>query len=103
MAVLLKGRSRIRIFGSHGRVKTEEFGPGQVAFIKQGYGHYIEQIGNEPTEILILFNSRSLPGDFALELAGRESSFDAGDQLRNLERDDRSAPKKEIRDPRAQG
>ena len=28
-----------------------------MAFIKQGYGHYVEQLGNEPTEILILFNS----------------------------------------------
>ncbi|HEY1756043.1 MAG TPA: cupin domain-containing protein [Bryobacteraceae bacterium] len=54
---ILKGRSRVRIFGSHGRTKTEEFAPGQVAFIKQGYGHYVEQLGNEPTEILILFNS----------------------------------------------
>lgn len=54
---IIKGQSRIRIFGSHGRVKTEEFGPGQVAFIKQGYGHYIEQLGNTPTEVLILFNS----------------------------------------------
>jgi oxalate decarboxylase/phosphoglucose isomerase-like protein (cupin superfamily) len=23
----------------------------------QGYGHYIEHIGDEPTEVLILFNS----------------------------------------------
>ncbi len=53
----VKGRSRVRIFGSHGRAKEEEFGPGQVAFIKQGYGHYIEQLGNEETEILVLFNS----------------------------------------------
>jgi len=53
----VKGRSRIRIFGSHGRAKTEEFGPGQVAFIKQGYGHYVEQLGDEPTEVLVLFNS----------------------------------------------
>ncbi len=53
----VKGRARITIFGSHGRVKTEEFSPGHVGFIKQGYGHYIEQVGNEPTQILILFNS----------------------------------------------
>ena len=52
----LRGHSRIRVFGSHGRARTEEFGPGQVAFIQQGYGHYVEQIGDEPTEILILFN-----------------------------------------------
>jgi oxalate decarboxylase len=53
----VKGRGRVTIFGSHGRVRTEEFGPGNVGFIKQGYGHYIEQVGNEPTQILILFNS----------------------------------------------
>ena len=53
----MKGGARVTIFGSHGRVRTEEFKPGQVAFIKQGYGHYIEQTGDEPTQLLILFNS----------------------------------------------
>jgi oxalate decarboxylase len=53
----VKGRARVTIFGSHGRVRTEELEPGNVAFIKQGYGHFVEQIGDEPTELLILFNS----------------------------------------------
>jgi oxalate decarboxylase len=51
----IKGRARVGIFGAHGRSRVEEFGPGQVAFIKQGFGHYIEQIGDEPTRILITF------------------------------------------------
>jgi oxalate decarboxylase len=25
--------------------------------VQQGYGHYIEQFGDDPTEVLILFNS----------------------------------------------
>lgn len=53
----VNGSARVTIFGSHGRVRTEEFKPGQVAFIKQGYGHYIEQTGDAPTKLLILFNS----------------------------------------------
>lgn len=53
----VRGRARVGIFGSHGRTRVEEFGPGQVAFIQQGYGHYVEQAGDEPTQILILFNS----------------------------------------------
>jgi len=53
----VSGRARVRIFGSHGRVRTEEFGKGHVAFIPQGFGHYVEQIGDEPTQILNLFNS----------------------------------------------
>ncbi|MGO9262067.1 MAG: cupin domain-containing protein [Bryobacteraceae bacterium] len=52
----VRGRARVGVFGSHGRTKTEEFGPGQVAFIQQGHGHYVEQIGDDPTELLILFN-----------------------------------------------
>jgi oxalate decarboxylase len=53
----LGGRSRVTIFGAHGRARTEEFGPGQVCFIQQGFGHYVEQLGNEPTKLVILFNS----------------------------------------------
>ncbi|HEV2341627.1 MAG TPA: cupin domain-containing protein [Candidatus Acidoferrales bacterium] len=53
----ISGRARVGIFGAHGRVLTDEFEPGQIAFIQQGFGHYIEQLGNEPTRILILFNS----------------------------------------------
>jgi oxalate decarboxylase len=53
----LGGRSRVTIFGAHGRARTEEFGPGQVCFIQQGFGHYVEQLGREPTKLIILFNS----------------------------------------------
>ncbi|HLH20113.1 MAG TPA: cupin domain-containing protein [Bryobacteraceae bacterium] len=53
----VRGRARVGVFGSHGRARTEEFGPGDIAFINQGHGHYIEQVGDEPTEVLILFNS----------------------------------------------
>lgn len=51
----ISGRARVGIFGAHGRSKVDEFGPGQVAFIQQGFGHYIEQVGDEPTRILITF------------------------------------------------
>jgi oxalate decarboxylase len=53
----ISGRSRVTVFGAHGRAKTEEFGPGQIAFIQQGFGHYIEQVGSEPTKFFALFNS----------------------------------------------
>ena len=53
----LSGRARVTIFGAHGRTRTETFGPGEVAFIKQGFGHCVEQIGDEPTKVLILLKS----------------------------------------------
>ena len=53
----LSGGARVTIFGAHGRSKTEEFKAGQVGFIPLGFGHYIEQVGNEPTKLILLFNS----------------------------------------------
>jgi oxalate decarboxylase len=53
----ISGRSRVTVFGAHGRAKTEEFAPGQICFIQQGFGHYVEQIGSEPTKFFALFNS----------------------------------------------
>jgi oxalate decarboxylase len=53
----VRGRARVGVFGSHARTRIEEFGPNDVGFVQQGYGHYIEHLGDEPTEIIILFNS----------------------------------------------
>ena len=44
------------MFGSHGRYRTENW-KGDVAYIPQGYGHSIENIGNKPCRILIGFNT----------------------------------------------
>jgi oxalate decarboxylase len=52
-----KGRGRVGIFGAHGRVETAEFGPGDVCFIPQGFGHWVEQLGGDMTQIVILFNN----------------------------------------------
>ena len=45
------------VFGSNGRVRTEEFNAGDVGYVPQGYGHYIENIGNEELELLIALNN----------------------------------------------
>jgi len=53
----ISGRARMTVFGSHGRVRTEEFNAGDVGYVPQGYGHYIENIGNEDVELLIALNN----------------------------------------------
>jgi len=53
----VRGRARVGLFGSHSRTRIDEFGPNDVGFVPQGFGHYIEQLGDEPTEVIILFNS----------------------------------------------
>src|SRR5580704_1095824 len=47
----LKGRAQIGVFAAHGNYREEEFGPGQVAYIDRGFGHFIKQIGDEETQI----------------------------------------------------
>jgi oxalate decarboxylase len=53
----LSGRTRMSVFGSRGRSRTDEFGPGDIGFIPRGYGHYIENIGNEDVVVVIAFNN----------------------------------------------
>jgi oxalate decarboxylase len=53
----VSGRARVTEFASRGRVRSEEIGPGQIAFIQQGFGHFVEEISGGPTQIVILFNS----------------------------------------------
>jgi oxalate decarboxylase len=54
---VMSGKGNLSIFGSHGRVKTMPYSKGMVAFIKQGYGHYIENTGTETLKLVVLFNS----------------------------------------------
>jgi oxalate decarboxylase len=54
---IIRGRARIGTFGSEGRARAEEFRPGDVGYVPRGYGHYIENVGDEPLRVLIGFNS----------------------------------------------
>jgi oxalate decarboxylase len=53
----VSGRARMTVFGAHGRTRTDEFAVGDVGYVPQGYGHYIESIGNQDCEILLAFNN----------------------------------------------
>ncbi len=53
----LRGRGRMTVFGSGGRARTDEFGPGDVGYVPQGFGHYIENIGTDELELVLAFNS----------------------------------------------
>jgi oxalate decarboxylase len=53
----LKGRARMTVFGSGGRARTDEFAAGDVGYVPQGFGHYIENIGTDELELVLAFNS----------------------------------------------
>ncbi|HEY9713822.1 MAG TPA: cupin domain-containing protein, partial [Chroococcales cyanobacterium] len=53
----IKGHARMTVFGAKGRKITRDYGPGDVGYVPQGYGHYIETVGDEHCEMLAVFNS----------------------------------------------
>ncbi|MBK1659038.1 cupin domain-containing protein [Paracraurococcus ruber] len=48
----LRGKGQVAVFGSGGRGKVAEVNPGDVAYITQGFGHAIRNIGDEDLEIV---------------------------------------------------
>jgi oxalate decarboxylase len=44
------------LFGSHGRYRIEEFGQGDAGYIPQGFGHYLENIGDTTCRALVTFD-----------------------------------------------
>jgi oxalate decarboxylase len=48
----LRGKGQVALFGSGGRGKVAEFEPGDVAYIPQGFGHAIKNVGDEDLEIV---------------------------------------------------
>jgi oxalate decarboxylase len=51
------GKARMSVFGSNGRVRTEDFQQGDAGYVPRGYGHYIENVGDSPLRVLIGFNN----------------------------------------------
>jgi oxalate decarboxylase len=54
---VLKGQFNVTMFGSKGRWREETINPGDVAYIPQGFGHSIENVGDQKARILIVFNN----------------------------------------------
>lgn len=54
---LIEGKTSVTMFGSGGRYRIETLEQGDVAYIPQGYGHSIENIGDTPCRVLIAFNT----------------------------------------------
>ncbi len=54
---VVHGNISVTMFGSHGRYRTETLERGDVGYIPQGFGHSIENIGQQPCRVLIGFNT----------------------------------------------
>ena len=54
---IVAGSITVTLFGSQGRACTETFVPGDVGYIPMGYGHYLENSGDTPCQIILGFNN----------------------------------------------
>jgi oxalate decarboxylase len=54
---VLEGQTSVTLFGSHSRFRTETLSEGDVAYIPQGYGHSIENVGSAACRVLVGFNT----------------------------------------------
>jgi oxalate decarboxylase len=78
----VKGNARVTVFGSHGRAWTDEFVKGDVGYVPQGYGHYIENTGSEDVEMVIVFNNATYESNLDHRLVGGQSRACAFHQFR---------------------
>jgi oxalate decarboxylase len=53
----VRGKARMAIFGSTGRAEVVQFGAGDVGYVPMGFGHAIENTGDDPLEIVFAFDS----------------------------------------------
>lgn len=61
----IKGRARVTIFGSSGTARTFDYMPGDVGIVPRNMGHFVENIGDEPIEMLEVFRADEFR-DFSL-------------------------------------
>ncbi|KAH7326432.1 RmlC-like cupin domain-containing protein [Stachybotrys elegans] len=61
----ITGRARITIFASEGKARTFNYQAGDVGIVPANMGHFVENIGDEPIEMLEVFRSDEFR-DFSL-------------------------------------
>ncbi|CAL3964934.1 unnamed protein product [Diplocarpon coronariae] len=61
----LQGRARITIFAAEGSARTFDYTPGDVGIVPRNMGHFVENIGDEPVEMLEVFRADEFR-DFSL-------------------------------------
>lgn len=53
----LEGEARITLFGAQSNARTFNYQPGDVGFVPNAFGHYVENIGNTTLRFLEIFKS----------------------------------------------
>ena len=61
----IRGRARVTVFAAEGNARTFDYMAGDVGIVPKNMGHFVENIGDEPVEMLEIFRSDQFR-DFSL-------------------------------------
>jgi oxalate decarboxylase len=61
----ISGHGRMGVFGSSGKARTFDYYAGDVGYVPRAMGHYFENVGDEPVQMLEMFRSDRFE-DFSL-------------------------------------
>jgi oxalate decarboxylase family bicupin protein len=61
----ISGRARVTVFAAEGQARTFNYVPGDIGIVPRNMGHFVENIGDEPLEMLEVFRSDEFR-DFSL-------------------------------------
>src|SRR3569833_1707266 len=61
----IRGRARVTVFAAAGTARTFDYVPGDVGIVPRNMGHFVENIGDEPVEMLEVFRADAFR-DFSL-------------------------------------
>ena len=53
----ISGRARVTVFAAEGNARTFNYVPGDVGIVPRNMGHFVENIGDEPLEMLEIFRT----------------------------------------------
>lgn len=53
----ISGKGRMTVFSSHGHAETNDFDATDVGYVPQGFGHYIENSGDEDLKVLVVLDN----------------------------------------------
>ena len=56
-SLFIKGRARVTVFGAEGNARTFNYVPGDIGIVPKNMGHFVENIGDEPIEMLEVFRA----------------------------------------------
>ena len=63
---IIRGQARVTIFAANGTARTFNYQAGDIGIVPKNNAHYVENIGDEPVEMLEVFRAPKFE-DFSLE------------------------------------